>query len=224
MCLTYSFLKELESRIVTLPVQCCTCCTSFWTSLLALSIRALEAVGSHERRSAWLQAIGRERGVILASTGGCVGLRARPKCRSLFIAALTTSVVQDTRAMLRWFYVLAHLLIEAGAARRDARIRFLKRRSRSSAASWAATGSSQARTTVPGHWRLVRILTTMSRTRSAPSRRKRILADWKSCIQGGSPSLLGGRRAPGICVNSWFTWRRRIGVTGEPSASFGSCG
>ena len=28
--------------------------------------------------------------------------------------------------MLRWFYVLAHLLIEAGAARRDARIRFLK--------------------------------------------------------------------------------------------------
>ena len=28
--------------------------------------------------------------------------------------------------MLRWFYVLAHLLVEAGAARRDARIRFLK--------------------------------------------------------------------------------------------------
>jgi putative transposase len=27
--------------------------------------------------------------------------------------------------MPRWFYVLAHLLIEAGAARRDARIRFL---------------------------------------------------------------------------------------------------
>ncbi len=28
--------------------------------------------------------------------------------------------------MLRWFYFLAHLLVEAGAARRDARIRFLK--------------------------------------------------------------------------------------------------
>jgi len=28
--------------------------------------------------------------------------------------------------MLRWFYILAHLLAEAGAARRDARIRFLK--------------------------------------------------------------------------------------------------
>ncbi len=28
--------------------------------------------------------------------------------------------------MLRWFYVLAHLLVEAGAAHRDARIRFLK--------------------------------------------------------------------------------------------------
>ncbi len=28
--------------------------------------------------------------------------------------------------MLRWFYVAVHLLIEANAARRDARIRFLK--------------------------------------------------------------------------------------------------
>ena len=28
--------------------------------------------------------------------------------------------------MLRWFYVLAHFPVEAGAARRDARIRFLK--------------------------------------------------------------------------------------------------
>ena len=28
--------------------------------------------------------------------------------------------------MLRWFYVALHLLVEAGAARRDARIRFLK--------------------------------------------------------------------------------------------------
>jgi hypothetical protein len=28
--------------------------------------------------------------------------------------------------MLRWFYIAMHLLTEAGAARRDARIRFLK--------------------------------------------------------------------------------------------------
>jgi hypothetical protein len=28
--------------------------------------------------------------------------------------------------MVRWFYVALHLLFEAGAARRDARIRFLK--------------------------------------------------------------------------------------------------
>ncbi len=28
--------------------------------------------------------------------------------------------------MLRWFYVALHLLFEAGAVRRDARIRFLK--------------------------------------------------------------------------------------------------
>ena len=28
--------------------------------------------------------------------------------------------------MLRWFYVALHLLVEAGAARRDARVRFLK--------------------------------------------------------------------------------------------------
>ncbi len=34
--------------------------------------------------------------------------------------------VQDSQTKLRWFYVLAHLLVEAGAARRDARIRFLK--------------------------------------------------------------------------------------------------
>jgi len=34
--------------------------------------------------------------------------------------------IQDLDAMLRWIYVLAHLLTEAGAARRDARIRFLK--------------------------------------------------------------------------------------------------
>jgi putative transposase len=34
--------------------------------------------------------------------------------------------MQDSQALLRWFYVALHLLIEAGAARRDARIRFLK--------------------------------------------------------------------------------------------------
>ena len=28
--------------------------------------------------------------------------------------------------MVRWFYVALHLLLEAGAARRDARVRFLK--------------------------------------------------------------------------------------------------
>ncbi|GJQ24970.1 MAG: hypothetical protein HBSAPP02_00020 [Phycisphaerae bacterium] len=28
--------------------------------------------------------------------------------------------------MFRWLYILPHLLLEAGAARRDARIRFLK--------------------------------------------------------------------------------------------------
>jgi hypothetical protein len=44
----------------------------------------------------------------------------------LFIAALTAVLIQDSFAMLRWFYVLAHLLVEAGAARRGARIRFLK--------------------------------------------------------------------------------------------------
>jgi hypothetical protein len=31
--------------------------------------------------------------------------------------------------MLRWFYVAMHLLMEAGAARRDVRIRFLKAQS-----------------------------------------------------------------------------------------------
>jgi putative transposase len=44
----------------------------------------------------------------------------------LSIAAVSTLFVQGLRAMLRWFYVLAHLIVEASASRRDARIRFLK--------------------------------------------------------------------------------------------------
>jgi putative transposase len=35
-------------------------------------------------------------------------------------------LIQDSQAMLRRFYVALHLLVEAGAARRDALIRFLK--------------------------------------------------------------------------------------------------
>jgi hypothetical protein len=34
--------------------------------------------------------------------------------------------VQESRAMIRWLTVAVHLLAEAGAARRDARVRFLK--------------------------------------------------------------------------------------------------
>ena len=37
-----------------------------------------------------------------------------------------TAFVQGLIAMLRWFYVAVHLLVEAVAARRDARIRFLR--------------------------------------------------------------------------------------------------
>jgi hypothetical protein len=35
-------------------------------------------------------------------------------------------LVQESKAMLRWFCVALRLLAEAGAARRDVRIRFLK--------------------------------------------------------------------------------------------------
>jgi hypothetical protein len=42
------------------------------------------------------------------------------------MAAFATLFIQDLQAMLRWFYVALHLLLEAGAARRDARMRFLK--------------------------------------------------------------------------------------------------
>ncbi len=56
----------------------------------------------------------------------CRLLRGGPKCRRLSIAAIARFFIQDLLAMLRWFYVFAHLLVEAGAARRDARIRFLK--------------------------------------------------------------------------------------------------
>ena len=57
---------------------------------------------------------------------GCLGLSGGSKCRELPIAVLTTLFSQDLQAMLRWFYVALNLLVEAGAARRDARIRFLK--------------------------------------------------------------------------------------------------
>jgi hypothetical protein len=49
--------------------------------------------------------------------------------------------------MLLWFYVALHLLFEAGTARRDARIRFLKAQVEIPAVSWAATGSFPVRTT-----------------------------------------------------------------------------
>jgi len=57
---------------------------------------------------------------------GCRLPSGVPKCRRLCIAAENTLFNQDSYAMLRWIYVLAHLLVEAGAARRDVRIRFLK--------------------------------------------------------------------------------------------------
>src|SRR6266404_3313344 len=44
----------------------------------------------------------------------------------LVIAAFSLVLSRGSLAMLRWFYILPHLLIEANAARRDARIRFLK--------------------------------------------------------------------------------------------------
>jgi hypothetical protein len=44
------------------------------------------------------------------------------KCRRLLIAVLTPLFIQDSQATLRWFYVPLHLLVEAGAARRGARI------------------------------------------------------------------------------------------------------
>ena len=37
-----------------------------------------------------------------------------------------TLFVRDSVAMLRWFCVALHLFVEAGAARRDARVRFLR--------------------------------------------------------------------------------------------------
>jgi putative transposase len=43
-----------------------------------------------------------------------------------FIVAILLVLNQGLHAMFRWLYILPHLLLEAGAARRDARIRFLK--------------------------------------------------------------------------------------------------
>jgi hypothetical protein len=44
-------------------------------------------------------------------------MRGGSKCRRLFIAVLTTLLIQESQTMLSWFYVALHLLVEAGAAR-----------------------------------------------------------------------------------------------------------
>ena len=60
-----------------------------------------------------------------SSAGGCPALGGGSKCRALFIR-LSYVVIRDSIAMLHWLYVAVHLLVEAFAARRDARIRFLR--------------------------------------------------------------------------------------------------
>ena len=72
----------------------------------------------------------------------CLAVSEGPKCRRLLIAAENTPFIQDSFAMLRWFYVLAHLLAEAGAARRDARIQFLKAHVEILRRKSAATGAT----------------------------------------------------------------------------------
>jgi hypothetical protein len=64
------------------------------------------------------------------------------KYRRLLIAALATLSVQDLLAMLRWFCVLARLLVEVGAARRDTRSQVLKAQVEILRRRLAATGSS----------------------------------------------------------------------------------
>jgi len=66
--------------------------------------------------------------------------------------------------MLRWFYVLAHLVVEAGATRRDARIRFLKAQVEILRRKLGGNRVIPSRTIVLACWRSARSSTTTSQT------------------------------------------------------------
>jgi hypothetical protein len=66
--------------------------------------------------------------------------------------------------MLCWFYVALHLLVEAGAARRDARIRFLKAQVEILRRKLGGNRVIPSPKIAPGCWRSARNSTTTSRT------------------------------------------------------------
>jgi hypothetical protein len=74
--------------------------------------------------------------------------------------------------MLRWFYVAMRLLLEASAARRDARVRFLKAEVEILRRKLAGNGVIPSPATAPGCWRSARNSAIASRASSASSRRR----------------------------------------------------
>ncbi len=129
--------------------------------------------------------------------------------------------------MLRWFYVLAHLLAEAGAARRDARIRFLKAqveilRRKLGGNRVIPSPDDRARLLAIGQELGHKVADVIG----IVTPQKRIVVGWTSCVQGGSQSVSDVQRSAGTYASSLSAWprRTRAGATAESSVSSGSSG
>lgn len=131
---------------------------------------------------------------------------------------MKTPIVRGFSNMIRWLCILPHLVIEAVAAKRNARIRFLRGlKSKSFAASWVVIASSPAPTTVAGYWRLVQNSITTSPASSALSRRRPILAGWSSSGKAERAKRLGGRRSGAVC-SKWSRAERAKMPAGDLSS------
>src|SRR5512141_3215657 len=112
--------------------------------------------------------------------------------------------------MLRWFYAAMHLLLEAGAARRDARVRFLMAevevlRRKLGGNRVIPSPSDRARLLAIGQELGHKVGDIIGIV--AP--RTHILAGSRSCVQGGSQGALAGRRSPAASVTWSRGWRGR---------------
>lgn len=114
--------------------------------------------------------------------------------------------------MLRWFYVLAHLLVKAGAARWDARIRFLKAQIEILRRMF---GGNRVIPSLNGRARRLAIGQELNHDVAdvigivTP---QTYVAGSRSSVQTGSRSGSAGRRSPGTCASSFCAWQRRMAI------------
>jgi hypothetical protein len=132
MRLTYSVFKKLESRIVTLHVHHIAHVARHFGPDFGHSPwrcqQELRRVGgrAHAHEGGAPGAVRSDAGAISAFNRRLSGLGRGSKMSGTVHSGTTAFFVRVSIAMLRWFYVVRHLLVEAIAARRDARVRFLK--------------------------------------------------------------------------------------------------